>query len=227
MSHSRYTTVCGTACRSEGCHRHAAEDHHVVTRRLFVTRLTSGSGIRYNMSSFRCSMLIILQLLLYNAANVQVAAVGNAQDSGDVPARRSGSLHVVNTIETNNIFSCSGCTIRANGTLHVKGTIKCTTALCAIQIEAINVHIYASGSIQGGDVTINATTINVQGTVSTNGQGYAEVSGDGKGGKSSSHVSTSSFRVSGSGGGHGGNGAAACYRYTSYGNLPAGNHAML
>jgi hypothetical protein len=62
------------------------------------------------------------------------------------------------------------------------------------------------------------------GTVSTSGQGYVEDAGDGKGNKPSyGGGSTEYFRVSGSGAGHGGNGAGACFRYNSYyGSIPSG-----
>ena len=66
-----------------------------------------------------------------------------------------------------------------------------------------------------------AGNISVQGSVSTSGQGYAESSGDGKGSRTTTSGYDSYFRVSGSGAGHGGNGANGCYRYNSY-QLPSG-----
>ena len=80
----------------------------------------------------------------------------------------------------------------------------------------------------GSDIRmVVAESLRLVGTVSTNGQGYVEKAGEGKGnqphwGGTSSHYTTS-YRVSGSGAGHGGNGATACYRYdNSYGTIPSG-----
>ena len=68
-----------------------------------------------------------------------------------------------------------------------------------------------------------AESLQLAGTVSTNGQGYVEKAGEGKGNQPSWGGSYySSYRVSGSGAGHGGNGAAACYRYSTTGTIPSG-----
>ncbi len=62
------------------------------------------------------------------------------------------------------------------------------------------------GSITGSDIRmVIAGSLQVTGTITGSGQGYAESAGDGKSNRSSytSSVSSDSFRVSGSGGGHG------------------------
>ena len=76
----------------------------------------------------------------------------------------------------------------------------------------------------GSDIRmVVAESLQLAGTVSTNGQGYVEQAGEGKGNQPSGSYSDTYYRVSGSGAGHGGNGAAACYRYdTSYGTIPSG-----
>ena len=80
----------------------------------------------------------------------------------------------------------------------------------------------------GSDIRmVVAESLQLAGTVSTNGQGYVEKAGEGKGNQpylaGSSSYYSSNFRVSGSGAGHGGNGATACYRYSnSYGSIPSG-----
>ena len=130
-------------------------------------------------------------------------------------------------IEENAIVTCENCKIRAIGKIVVVGTLKCTSSLCKLELEANDVQVHNFGSIKGSDIMLLATSLQLAGTVSTNGQGYVELAGEGKGnqpywGGSSSYY-TDSYRVSGSGAGHGGNGAAACYRYSSSrGTIPSG-----
>ena len=144
----------------------------------------------------------------------------------------SSLVSVNQTLKLGGSLLCTAgkCTLsmRSGGDITSTATISCSGNNQCLLDVASDASASFGGSIAASDIRmVIAESLRLQGTVSTNGQGYAEVSGDGKGGKSSFHSSTNSFRVSGSGGGHGGNGAAACYRYTSYGNLPAGNHAML
>jgi hypothetical protein len=114
--------------------------------------------------------------------------------------------------------------IRANGTILVLGTLACTSSLCKLEAEGSDIQVQNSGRISGGDVILVAESLRVLGTVSTSGQGYVEDAGDGKGIKPSyGGGSTDYYRVSGSGAGHGGNGAGACFRYSSsYGSIPSG-----
>ena len=121
--------------------------------------------------------------------------------------------------------SCSGnIQIRALGRIMVLGTLACTSSLCKLEAEGSDIQVQNSGRITGGDVILVAESLRVLGTVSTSGQGYVEEAGDGKGNKPSYGSSyDSGYRVSGSGAGHGGNGAGACFRYSSsYGSIPSG-----
>ncbi|MGB1592139.1 MAG: hypothetical protein ACPIOQ_05240, partial [Promethearchaeia archaeon] len=93
--------------------------------------------------------------------------------------------------------------------------------MCKMSLNATKIEVSSTGSLQGGDLVLMAANISVHGTVSTSGQGYAESSGDGKGSRPEYSSYSSSFRVSGSGAGHGGNGANGCYRYSSW-QLPTG-----
>ena len=121
--------------------------------------------------------------------------------------------------------SCSGnIQTRANGTILVLGTLACTSSLCKLEAEGSDIQVQNSGRITGGDVILVAESLRVLGTVSTSGQGYVEDAGDGKGNKPSyGGGSIDYYRVSGSGAGHGGNGAGACFRHNSYyGSIPSG-----
>ena len=120
--------------------------------------------------------------------------------------------------------SCSGnIQTRANGTILVLGTLACTSSLCKLEAEGSDIQVQSSGRITGGDVILVAESLRVLGTVSTSGQGYVEEAGDGKGIKPSYGGDSTDYRVSGSGAGHGGNGAGACFRHNSnYGSIPSG-----
>ena len=128
-------------------------------------------------------------------------------------------------IERNVVITCQGCKIRARGKILAHGTIRCTSALCPIELEGGEIEVGKFGNIRGGDVIVIGEKITVQGTISTTGQGYAEHAGSGKGSRplAASSSSTSYWRVAGSGAGHGGDGADGCYQYSSsYGNKPSG-----
>jgi hypothetical protein len=110
--------------------------------------------------------------------------------------------------------------------MKVSGTISCAgNSECLVDVASASSAL-VSGSMTGSDIRlVIAETLQLLGSVSTSGQGYTERAGDGKGSEPGYHSSsyTSGYRVSGSGGGHGGNGANACYRYsTSYGSIPSG-----
>jgi hypothetical protein len=129
---------------------------------------------------------------------------GDMRSSGDVSY--SGNSH-----------------LRALGRIMVLGTLACTSSLCKLEAEGSDIQVQNSGRITGGDVILVAESLRVLGTVSTSGQGYVEEAGDGKGNKPSYGSNYDSYRVSGSGAGHGGNGAGACFRYSSsYGSIPSG-----
>ena len=104
------------------------------------------------------------------------------------------------------------------------GTISCSgNSQCLVDVASGSSAVL-SGSMTGSDIRmVVAEALQLQGTVSTSGQGYAEETGDGKGNRPSYSGSSSGYyRVSGSGGGHGGDGATSCYRYdASYGPSPS------
>jgi hypothetical protein len=135
------------------------------------------------------------------------------------------SLRSGGDMRSSGDVSCSGNSqIRANGKILVLGTLACTSSLCKLAGEGSDIQVQNSGRISGGDVILVAESLRVLGTVSTSGQGYVEDAGDGKGIKPSyGGGSIDYYRVSGSGAGHGGNGAGACFRYSSsYGSIPSG-----
>ena len=125
------------------------------------------------------------------------------------------------------VGKCS-LSLRSGGDMTSSGTVSCSgNSQCLLDV-ACGSSAVLSGSMTGSDIRmVVAESLQLAGTVSTNAQGYVEKAGEGKGnqphwGGSSSHYTTS-YRVSGSGAGHGGNGATACYRYdNSYGTIPSG-----
>ena len=127
-------------------------------------------------------------------------------------------------IGRNVVITCQGCKIRAKGKISVLGTIRCISALCPLELEGGQIEVGKIGNIQGGDVIMKSEKITVQGSISTTGQGYAEEEGSGKGSRPLAiYSSHSSWRVAGSGAGHGGAGADACYSFSSsYGSKPSG-----
>ena len=136
-------------------------------------------------------------------------------------------VSVPGTLEIGGAVSCtngkSSLSMRSGGSLRSTGTISCSgNSQCLIDL-AIGGSAQLGGSTRGSDIRIVAADgLEVLGRVATDEQGYIEYLGDGKGARSSwSSSSTSYFRVSGSGGGHGGDGADSCYRY-SYGSIPSG-----
>jgi len=129
-------------------------------------------------------------------------------------------------IKKDAIVNCENCKIQAIGKVIIIGTLACTSSLCKLEVEGSDIQVQSSGRITGGDVILVAESLRVLGIVSTSGQGYVEEAGDGKGNKPSYGSSyDSAYRVSGSGAGHGGNGAGACFRYSSsFGNIPSGQY---
>ena len=192
-----------------------------------------------------------------SGTTVEIKGLQKLTHTGSLTATGSQLTVAAETASLFGTVRCTGsaCSslVSVNQTLKLGGSLLCTAGKCSLSMRSggdmtstatiscsgnnqclLDVASDASasfgGSIAASDIRmVIAESLRLQGTVSTNGQGYAEATGDGKGSKPSSSYSTaSSFRVSGSGGGHGGNGADACYRYdSSYGNLPAGNHPML
>ena len=191
-----------------------------------------------------------------SGTTVEIKGFQKLTHTGSLTATGSQLTIAAETASLLGTMRCTGsaCSsvVSVNQTLKLAGSLLCTAGKCTLSMRSggditstatiscsgnnqclVDVASDASasfgGSIAASDIRmVIAESLRLQGTVSTNGQGHAEASGDGKGSSSSSGTSTEAFRVSGSGGGHGGNGAATCYQYSSsYGNLPAGNHAML
>jgi hypothetical protein len=160
-----------------------------------------------------------LHMLELAGSDIQV------HNSGIITGSCSLSLRSGGDMRSSGDVSYSGSSqSRANGTILVLGTLACTSSLCKLEAEGSDIQVQNSGRISGGDVILVAESLRVLGTVSTSGQGYVEDAGDGKGIKPSyGGGSTDYYRVSGSGAGHGGNGAGACFRYSSsYGSIPSG-----
>jgi hypothetical protein len=136
----------------------------------------------------------------------------------------SFSLRSGGDMRSSGVVSCSGDSqIRAMGKIAVVGTLACSSSLCKLEAEGNDIQVQNSGRITGGDIILVAESLTVLGTVSSSGQGHVEEAGDGKGNKPSYGGSYDYYRVSGSGAGHGGNGAGACFRYSSsYGSIPSG-----
>jgi hypothetical protein len=158
---------------------------------------------------------------------------GTASMGGTVTcsgAACSSLVSVNGTLEVGGAVSCTNgkcrLSMRCGGSLRSTGTISCSgNSQCLIDL-AIGGSAQLGGSTRGSDIRIVAADgLEVLGRVATDEQGYIEYLGDGKGARSSWSTSYtySSFRVSGSGGGHGGDGASSCYRYSSsYGSIPSG-----
>ncbi len=149
---------------------------------------------------------------------------GDMRSSGDVSGTCSLLLRSGGGLRSSGVVSCSGDSqIRAMGKIAVVGTLACSSSLCKLEAEGNDIQVQNSGRITGGDIILVAESLTVLGTVSSSGQGHVEEAGDGKGNKPSYGGSYDYYRVSGSGAGHGGNGAGACFRYSSsYGSIPSG-----
>ena len=157
---------------------------------------------------------------------------GTASITGTVTCSGSAcsSLVSVNkTLEMGGSLSCTGGTcslsLRSGGDMRSSGDVSCSgNSQCLVDVASGSSAVL-SGSMAGSDIRmVVAERLRLLGTVSTSGQGYVEEAGDGKGNKPSYGSSyDSGYRVSGSGAGHGGNGAGACFRYSSsYGSIPSG-----
>ena len=158
---------------------------------------------------------------------------GTASITGTVICSGSAcsSLVSVNkTLEMGGSLSCTGGTcslsLRSGGDMRSSGDVSCSgNSQCLVDVASGSSAVL-SGSMAGSDIRmVVAERLRLLGTVSTSGQGYVEEAGDGKGNKPSHGGSTyyDYYRVSGSGAGHGGNGAGACFRYSSsYGSIPSG-----
>jgi hypothetical protein len=156
---------------------------------------------------------------------------GTASISGTVSCSGGACSSLVSVNETLEMGGSLSCTngkcslsLRSGGNMISTGTISCSgNSQCLVDVASGSSAVL-SGSMTGSDIRmVVAEALQLQGTVSTSGQGYAEETGDGKGNRPSySGSSTSYYRVSGSGGGHGGDGATSCYRYhASYGPSPS------
>lgn len=156
---------------------------------------------------------------------------GSASISGTVTCSGSACSSLVSVNETLEMGGSLSCTngkcslsLRSGGKMISTGTISCSgNSQCLVDVASGSSAVL-SGTMTGSDIRmVVAEALQLQGTVSTSGQGYAEETGDGKGNRPSYSGSSSSYyRVSGSGGGHGGNGATSCYRYdSSYGPSPS------
>jgi hypothetical protein len=156
---------------------------------------------------------------------------GTASITGTVICSGSAcsSLVSVNTtLEMGGSLSCTGSTcslsLRSGGDMRSSGDVSCSgNSQCLVDVASGSSAVL-SGSMAGSDIRmVVAERLLLLGTVSTSGQGYVEEAGDGKGDRPSYGGSYDSYRVSGSGAGHGGNGAGACFRYSSsYGSIPSG-----
>jgi hypothetical protein len=157
---------------------------------------------------------------------------GTASITGTVICSGSAcsSLVSVNkTLEMGGSLSCTGGTcslsLRSGGDMRSSGGVSCSgNSQCLVDVASGSSAVL-SGSMSGSDIRmVVAERLRLLGTVSTSGQGYVEDAGDGKGNKPSyGGGSIEYYRVSGSGAGHGGNGAGACFRYSSsYGSIPSG-----
>ena len=156
---------------------------------------------------------------------------GTASISGTVSCSGSACSSLVSVNETLEMGGSLSCTngkcslsLRSGGKMISTGTISCSgNSQCLVDVASGSSAVL-SGSMTGSDIRmVVAEALRLQGAVSTSGQGYAEETGDGKGNRPSYSGSASGYyRVSGSGGGHGGNGATSCYRYdSSYGPSPS------
>jgi len=137
-------------------------------------------------------------------------------------------VSVNRTLEMGGSLSCTvgkcSLSLRSGGDMTSSGTVSCSgNSECLLDV-ACGSSAVLSGSMTGSDIRmVVAESLQLAGTVSTNGQGYVEKAGEGQGNQPSGSSSDTYYRVSGSGAGHGGDGAAACFRYsTSYGTLPSG-----
>lgn len=159
---------------------------------------------------------------------------GTASITGTVICSGSAcsSLVSVNkTLEMGGSLSCTGgkcsLSLRSGGDMRSSGDVSCSgNSQCLVDVASGSSAVL-SGSMAGSDIRmVVAERLRLLGTVSTSGQGYVEEAGDGKGNKPSYGGGSTYYdyyRVSGSGAGHGGNGAGACFRYSSsYGSIPSG-----
>ena len=172
--------------------------------------------------------------LLVSGSLLSIEA-GTASIGGTV--RCSGSacsslVSVNRTLEMGGSLSCTvgkcSLSLRSGGDMTSSGTVSCSGNIQCLLDVACGSSAVLSGSMTGSDIRmVVAESLQLAGTVSTNAQGYVEKAGEGKGNQpywgGTSSWRDSQYRVSGSGAGHGGNGAAACYRYdNSYGTIPSG-----
>ena len=192
----------------------------VLGSQLMVEAGTASMGGAVTCSGSACSILVSV-----NGTRTSIG--GTVTCSG---AACSVLVSVPGTLEIGGAVSCtngkSSLSMRSGGSLLSTGTISCLgNSQCLVDL-AIGGSAQLEGVTRGSDIRmVVADGLEVLGRVSTDEQGYIEYLGDGKGARSSWSTSYtySSFRVSGSGGGHGGDGASSCYRYSSsYGSIPSG-----
>ena len=125
-------------------------------------------------------------------------------------------------IERDVMITCENCKIQAIGKVLVMGTIACTSSLCNVALEGNEIEVKPSGNIRGADIVLRAQNIIAKGIISSSGQGYAEESGPGAGNTPTYSGGSSHYATSGSGGGHGGDGAATCWNFRSTSESPTG-----
>ena len=186
--------------------------------------LTIETDAAYVSGTVRCS----------GSACVSVVTANETLEMGGTLSCTTGkcslSLRSGGDVQASGTISCAGNSeclvdVASDSSALVSGSLGCSSSLCTVDVRAPVIEVALSGSMQGGDLRLSSKQIRVHGTMSTTGQGYTEGTGDGKGNKPTYSRSyyESYYRVSGSGGGHGGDGANGCYRYSSsYGTLPSG-----
>ena len=204
----------------------------------------SGCALRMSLSGSNVSLHGSI-----TTATVEVKSLQSISHTGTLTVSGVALTIAVDAASIAGTVECTGaaCSIlvSANATLQLRGSLSCTNGKCSVSLHsggdlnstasmscagnsqclvdiASGSSALLGGSIAGSDIRmLVAGSLQIQGLVSTSGQGYAESSGDGKGSRPAYSSYSSSFRVSGSGAGHGGNGANGCYRYSS-GQLPTG-----
>ena len=211
------------------------------TSALQLHNAQSGVGLvtAYTGSSMTCSSCTVKMSLTgshvmlqgtVSASTLEITGVERISLAGSLTANASELAIAAGSANISGTATCSGsaCSIRVsvNTTLEVGGTVRCSgNNQCLVDVVS-GWSALVGGSITGSDIRmVIAGSLQVIGTITASGQGYAESAGDGKGNRSSytSSASSDSFRVSGSGGGHGGNGANSCYQYASgYGTTASG-----
>lgn len=141
-----------------------------------------------------------------------------------VSLRSGGDMISAGSISCSGTGGRSTLSMSSGGGMISTGTVSCSgNNQCLVDV-ASQESVSVEGSISGSDIRmIIAASLQLKGIISSSGQGYAEESGPGAGNTPAySGGSSTSYATSGSGGGHGGDGAVACWNLESTVEPPSG-----